>query len=1004
MASTAAVPPAVRALRALVLLAAAVTVLGRLAGAGHSPWVTDYAAIAAELGAALLCATRVARFAEGRGAWSAFTAATASYGLGTVLFIALRDASLTTPAISNLLWLSSYAFAYAGLILLLHGRLAAFGASVRLDGLSAGLVITAVAFAFAYPNMHLRLHGVAGAAWHVYPAASAVLLTICLWGLALLGRRSGREWALLCAGFALIAAGDVALLVRASTGHFDRGWIGLAALPAGIALIGAAAVHPSLGRVRAAPRRVLLLPLACVVAALGLLLAGVLRLLPVECALLALAGLAATAVRTALTFAELWEARRFQRGFLDATIGMALVSPDLRWMRVNAALCELLGRTEAELLGTPILAAIHPDDHALTTATAVAALGGEPISAHVKRYIRGDGAVVEARITSVVVDSGEPCFFTQVVDETQMRRAERQKVAIAELGRLALECTDVQAFLHEAALVVRRNLGVDHSVAWRLSADGTFLESASIAPSGAGWDGRAPLTSQAGLALSSGAPVLTNDLSTETRFVVDPRTIDYGVRRALSVPVHERGGARHVLAVVDRERDRDLGVEDVRFLEAVAVVLGGALDRAAYEEELRRHALEDPLTGLANRALLTAQLQRELAHAARHGGVVGVLLLDVDRFKFINDTLGHAAGDDLLRQIAHRLRERVREEDLVARLGGDEYVVVIRGESGDLGTRLLSAFDAPFEVGGRALHVAVSGGIAVAGAGCGDADTLLRDADVAMYRAKESGGGRVEVFDAELRRRVVQRLAVENDLRGAETRGELELHYQPIADLGDGVVREHEALLRWRHPVQGLITPEHFIEVAEETGLIVPAGRWVLEQAIRRLAATPGEDRIAVNLSARQVSDELVIQLRALLDAYRVPSRRLVLEITERLVLEPRAARIVQALRELGVVIALDDFGTGYSSLSYLRELPVDVLKLDRSLTAALEEPSGRAVFEATVTLARALELEVVAEGIETEAQLRIARELGCQRGQGFLLGRPEALTDPPRRLATTAP
>jgi diguanylate cyclase (GGDEF)-like protein/PAS domain S-box-containing protein len=989
------------ALRACVLAAAAVTVLGRLAGLGDDPWVVDYAAVAAEVGAALLCAQRAVAHRDGRLAWSAFAAATGTYALGTLLFILLRDTPVGTPVASNVLWLSSYGLAYVGLIMLLHERLAAFGVSVRLDGLTAALLIVSLAVAFAYPNMHVQLPGFAHTAWYVYPCAAAVLLTICLWGLTLLGARAGREWALLTVAFAVLTVGDVGMVIRSTTAsHFSRGWIGVAALPVAIALIGVAAGEPAVERVRVAARRVLLLPAACFSAALALLLGGVLRSVPVASALLALAALAAASVRCSLTMRELWSARRFERGFLDATIGMALVSTDLHWRRVNAAFCELLGRTEAELVGGSVLDFVHPDDVELSVTVAARALEGEPIVAHTKRYVRPDGAVVEVSITSVLVDAGEPCFYTQFVDETQVRRAERQKAAIADIGRRALECTDVDELLAEAKASIKRHLGVDYSAVWRVEPDGRLR---SIhAASHPEWEGVADADSQAGLALRTGMPVLSNDLATETRFSVDPRVTLFGVRRSLSVPVHERAGLRHVLSAVDRHRDRDLGVEDVRFLEAVAVVLGGALDRAAFEQELRRRALEDPLTGLANRALLTAQLQRELAHAGRHGGSIGVLLLDVDRFKFINDTLGHAAGDDLLRQAADRLRAQVREEDLVARLGGDEYVVVVRGELGDLGARLLGAFDAPFSVGGRSLHVSVSGGVAIAHDGCGDADALLRDADVAMYQAKESGGGRVAEFDAALRRKVVERLATENELRGAQERGELELHYQPLMDLEDDTVREHEALLRWRHPERGLVAPCDFIPVAEDTGLIVPIGLWVIEQACRRLAAAPG--RIAVNLSARQVSDELVEEVAARLRAYAIAPGRLVLEITETLVLDPRAARVIQKLRELGALVALDDFGTGYSSLSYLRELPVDILKLDRSLTAAVEERGGRAVFEAAVSLARALSLEVVAEGIETEGQLRVARELGCRRGQGYLLGRPELPRVTLGSLSTSTP
>jgi len=442
------------------------------------------------------------------------------------------------------------------------------------------------------------------------------------------------------------------------------------------------------------------------------------------------------------------------------------------------------------------------------------------------------------------------------------------------------------------------------------------------------------------------------------------------------------------------------GAEDVRFVEAVANVLASALDRAHAEAEVRRRSLHDPLTGLANRAFLDAHIPQALAAAARSGEDVALLLLDLDRFKVVNDTLGHGAGDELLRVVAQRLHDGVRGGDVVARFGGDEFVVVCdRAESvlgvAGLAERLIAELSRPIVVDGRELFVSASVGIVVADARHADADSLLRDADVAMYRAKESGGGRYEIFDAELRARVLRRLTVEQELRRAVADGQLELHLQPIVGLATGDLRGFEALVRWRHPERGLVPPGEFIPVAEETDLIVPVGHWVLQEACRRLAElqalTSEPIGMSVNLSPRQLTPDLPREVERVLHASGVSAQDLTLEITETLLVEDGGAVLVlEQLRALGASIALDDFGTGWSSLAALRRYPVDVLKLDRSLIASIHcDESAAAVARAVVAMARALGHVVVAEGIERPEQTAVLRALGCELGQGFLFSRP---------------
>jgi len=496
-----------------------------------------------------------------------------------------------------------------------------------------------------------------------------------------------------------------------------------------------------------------------------------------------------------------------------------------------------------------------------------------------------------------------------------------------------------------------------------------------------------------------GTPVLSNDLLGETRFSVAASVLERGLRRGLSVVVPERSGARHVILVQGPAGLRPFSLDDARFLEAVAHVIAGALDRAVSEDELRRRALEDPLTGLANRALLASRLDAELRHARRLGDRVCVLVFDLDRFKAVNDTLGHSAGDALLRQVAARLTGCVREEDLVARPGGDEFTVVCTRTATDraiteVAERLVDAVIEPFELDGHEVFVTASVGVSVSEHGGGTAEELLRDADAAMYHAKERGGSRFEVFDVALRHQLIRRMAIEGDLRHAVERDQFELHYQPLIDLIDERVVGFEALLRWRHPERGLIAPDQFIQIAEETRLIVPIGSWVLRAVCGQLAQWPEQIRVSANLSALQITPAIVPEVERLLSHHRVAPDRLVLEITESLVLDPAIKPVVSSLRALGVRLALDDFGSGYSSLGGLQRFPLDLLKLDRTLIDSLSEGGGTAIVRAAVEVGHALGVDVIAEGIETQTQLGMLRELRCPLGQGFLFAKPLPLAD----------
>jgi diguanylate cyclase (GGDEF)-like protein len=422
--------------------------------------------------------------------------------------------------------------------------------------------------------------------------------------------------------------------------------------------------------------------------------------------------------------------------------------------------------------------------------------------------------------------------------------------------------------------------------------------------------------------------------------------------------------------------------------------------RRALEEELQRRALHDPLTGLANRVLFHDRLEHALA---RRGGHAAVLFLDLDDFKTVNDTLGHAAGDAVLATVADAIRRSIRPGDTAARLGGDEFAVLLEGESevyeaGLVAERLLAAVHTPTTVAGQRHSIGTSIGISLGAAGSATAEQLMREADIAMYVAKGKGKGGFTIFEATTHEPVVRGLELRADLEQAISQHQFVLLYEPIVNLATGTVVGIEALVRWRHPTRGLLEPHDFIPLAESTGAIIPLGRWILYQACRQAGpwATQRPDGstrfMSVNLSAVQVADPgFAKTVSAALAATGLVPSQLVLEMTETTRLDHEAAATtLRQLRELGTRLAIDDFGTGYASLSQLNRIPFDILKIDRSFVAALS-PGSRAesLITGILDLARRLGVAVVAEGIEDADQLRRLRELGCPMGQGFHFAHP---------------
>ncbi len=604
-----------------------------------------------------------------------------------------------------------------------------------------------------------------------------------------------------------------------------------------------------------------------------------------------------------------------------------------------------------------------------------------------------------------------------VLDASKRRQLEAEREQAREALQLRLEqlqgiyrltdelsrADDVEVVYEEALSCLDSTLGAERSAVLLFDPDGVmrFKASHNLSPEyretvegHSPWK-RGDKTPQ---------PVLVSDVASDPELGALLDTIDReGIKSLAFFPLRNQGQLIGKLMIYYNS-SHVFTDDEVQLAQTITSHVAFAIRRRQSEERIRELAYHDELTGLPNRLLLNDRLGQALAQARRSEKGIALASLDLDRFKVVNDTMGHSGGDALLQATAERLTSALRESDTVARIGGDEFLMVLPGLSQEndlarIAEKLVAEMRRPFLIDGQEIQCTASLGLSIYPEDGQDADTLRRNADIALYRAKESGRNAYQLYAAAMGHEASWRHSVDSGLRRALDREEFILHYQPIADAGDGRIVAAEALVRWQHPDRGLVPPAEFIQLAEETGLIVPLGEWVLRTAIEqaRQWQSAGQDtlRIAINISARQfLQEDLAEVVARILRETDFNPRLLDLEITESAALQNADLTIdvLRQLAEMGVRIAVDDFGTGYSSLTYLKHFPIESVKIDQSFVRDLARPQNDAIIvSAIINMAHILDLRVVAEGVETQQQLDFLREKGCDEFQGYLLAKPMA-------------
>ena len=723
---------------------------------------------------------------------------------------------------------------------------------------------------------------------------------------------------------------------------------------------------------------------------------------------------------------------------VPAIVYVAEMGRIAKWHYVSGQIEQILGYTPEEWMADPAnwFESIHPDDQEGATDYEDEQFVDSvtiPAAEYRMRTKAGDYIWIYERANLIRAEDGTPVWHGVIQDITDLKKAEQVQKILADkheltsrLGALAMSGVSTDLLFRETAEALVSLPGIHNVSVRELADEGDELHmlASAVAPGHTHkpvevipYDPHVP----PGSTLLAGETIWVEDwgddgpLAPFRQFLASDE-----VRSTFVVPIESHTRQFGVL-MLNSDEPNHFSESDNYFLRAVANVLSSAIERSRADQATLHRLHHDPLTELPNRQLFTERINRAIEDAIRYDSTVAVLFLDLDHFKLINDGIGHHAGDELLREVAPRLSAGVRQRDTVARFGGDEFGIVLNGvndlsDAQEIADRVLASLNEPIVIDQSQHFVTASLGISLyrpSREPRRSAESLIQEADAAMYQAKDFGRSQSQAFDQHMQDSALMRLETERDLRGAIERGELVLHYQPTISLESGKIRGFEALVRWNHPTRGLLGPLEFIAIAEESELIATIDTWVLEEACRQNGiwnreARPGYSyTIAVNTSARQIrSRGLPGLVHRNLEKHGLQPGQLALEITESVLIVGTSTvrRNLAELHDLGVVLSLDDFGTGFSALSYLSEFPFDSIKIDRSFVEqlGLGQPEGSAITQAILNVGEALSLMTVAEAVNTPAQLQMLRDLGCQFCQGFLVSPPmpadkitEMLADP---------
>ena len=930
--------------------------------------------------------------------WALLAAGLACYGASSIAYTLVHDLADDFPSAADIGLLGFYPAIAAVVALRLWDESRWRTPIPWLDaviGGSAAMCVGALALDSATEHARGEL---------AYLLGDLFLLGSLLSAWHLGGWRGGGSLRALTTGIVLLLVGDVLFALDANDGVDLAGAGSSIAWSAGVLALAAAPLVVGVRRRPVADRTRVAVPLLSALVVVPIGLATDTNSMPLVLTL-ACVSVALIVVRFARTVVE--NARLVERARADAAFstaisdslgeGLLTVARDGRVTTANPAAERLLARPDglvgqwAQLLLPGIDEALHASERISREIDAPRGdgSGSLPVLCTVAPF--RDGAGGEGHVVVLTDVSAH-----RQAEEGLLRRAAEHAV-VARLGARALEGAGLEELTAEASQALARMLRLPHAAVGEYDSDRQefrLLAGHGLPPRARA---RTPMSAPGpGVsAFETNRPVVIPDLAGSPD-TPPPFLADMQARAALTVPLP---GPEHPIGALTAfgPQPHHFSQAEVDFAQSVANVLADAISNMRREERIRHDALHDPLTGLANRTLLSDRVAHLLSQ--RRATTVAVLFADVDRFKQINDSLGHAVGDELLVGLGARLTDAVRPGDTVVRLGGDEFVVLCEGlpdpsAARDIADRVMQAIAPPFELGGNEIVTSLSMGIAWWNGEPTTPDELIGEADLAMYRAKQAGRGRIEMFESSLRDGAVAKLALEGDLRRALDSDQLVVHYQPLVRLEDGAVTGAEALVRWEHPMRGMLYPTEFVPLAEESGLIVSLGSRVLREACRTAAHWNGDVTIAVNISARQLSDPgLETTVREALAESGLAADRLVLEITETALAADSEAAIatLRTLKTLGVRLAIDDFGVGFSSLSQLKSLPpIDVLKIDRSFVAGLPgDHRDRAVVTAAIELGRTLGAEVVGEGVETAEQSGALAAANCQYAQGFHFGRP---------------